>query len=118
MMHTYKSENNHAPTQYSTEQLGLPVYYKKSTRSKTDFGVVVIDNNNQIKVMAGCGWGACRKRVQEMVRAGVDPCDIKAFASGVSANSTMPEGKLVNVNVPLWWTRGDQELLDKERESD
>lgn len=106
-------------TDYSEEQLGDIRVQPLNSKTKGRFSLVVVQpsSNEQLLLLEPCDWDVGRARVVSMVRAGVDPADIRFSWRG--------DGQLNTDGLPLrpcmealWWTERDQRLLDKEREAE
>jgi hypothetical protein len=113
----YKAEDDHQQQQYTAEQLGEPIYRPVTSKSKDPYDLLVMDENYQVQVLEGCSWNACAARVKDMVRAGVDPADIRGMRYRHLVDGPgWREAGLDNVGSFLWWTSDDEARLEAERQ--
>lgn len=103
---------------YTAEQIGDTLVHPINGRTKGRYSLLVVQplSNQQVVVIEPCDWDAGHKRVQQMVRAGVGPADIRFC--------WRPDGQLSTDGLPLrpvaealWWTAVEQAIMERERAS-
>lgn len=104
-------------TDYRDEQLGEVWVRPINRKTRGWYSLVVVQpaSNDQVLLLEPCDWDAGRKRVVQMVRAGVDPADIR-FSWRPGGCLGTDGLTLQQVGLALWWTPQDQRRLDKERD--
>lgn len=104
-------------TDYTAEQLGEISVSPINRRTKGRYTLIVVQpkTNDQITIIEPCDWDVGRARVMQMVRAGVDPADIRyCWRPGDRLDTDgLP---LQPCRTALWWTDRDQCRLEKELE--
>lgn len=111
----YQIEGGGTLRRYTEAQLGEAVRGSPITlKSRDRYDVIVKDDNRQVVVISACSWHVGFRRVQDMVRAGVDPDDVYGVPRTGAGLGALGTG-LSNVNRFLWWTHDDQRRLDEER---
>lgn len=107
-MYSYRIEGDAELKVYTPEQLGEPIMERTalSLRSRERFDLIVMDNNNQVLVLESQSWNWCRRRVIQMVYAGVDPLHI--YGCPVTPTEIRVLGpNLCGLRRLLWWTNED-----------
>lgn len=104
-------------TDYSEEQLGEIRVHPITVKTKGRYSLVVVQpaSNEQVLLLEPCDWDVGRNRVVHMVRAGVDPADIR-FCFRPDRCLDTDGLPLQQIDRSLWWTPRDQRRLDKELE--
>lgn len=101
-------------TDYSAEQLGEILVSPINMRSEGRYTLLVVQpkTNDQVTVIEPCDWDVGRSRVVQMVRAGVDPADIRFCwrPDGCLDTDGQP---LQSCRAALWWTDEDQRAFDE-----
>ncbi|WBV42707.1 hypothetical protein [Pseudoroseomonas cervicalis] len=101
---------------YTADQIGEIKVKPINARTKGTYSLVVVQpaSNDQVLVLEPCDWDHGRHRVVQMVRAGVDPLDIRFChrADGLVETDGLP---LRPCSEALWWTHSDQRRLRRER---
>ena len=113
---TYVIEGDAPLVQYTPGQLGEFISMPFHARRKDCFDLIVIDNSiTQVIVMDACPWDQCRARVQQMVRYGIDPFDIRGIRRKRGARpGEEPRYGLEHVQYFLWWDILDEKRLNEE----
>lgn len=101
---------------YTPDQIGNVSVSPINTKTKGMFSLVLIQpqSGDHITILEPCDWSQGRSKVVEMIKAEIDPFDIR-FVRRPNSSTLETEGlPLSHINEILWWTQQDQNALDEE----